>query len=134
LGAVAGFCVDCSIDFGLPCSVRLIRAQPHAARVRSWPWAKLTIAWALGIEQVTEEQDRASKKGLGIPRRGLLVIVGKNGDVAIVDPRAQIRSESIRLTRIGNPGRTAPLPCQPEYDAAVTGRVAPSLGGTVENS
>jgi hypothetical protein len=57
-GALAGFCVDCSIEFGLPCSVRLIRAQPHAARVRWWPWAKFTIAWALVIEEVTEEQGR----------------------------------------------------------------------------
>jgi hypothetical protein len=38
-------------------SVRLIRAQPHAARVRWWPWAKFTIARALVIEEVTEEQD-----------------------------------------------------------------------------
>jgi len=38
--------------------VRLIRAQPHAARVRWWPWAKFTIARALVIEEVTEEHDR----------------------------------------------------------------------------
>jgi hypothetical protein len=59
-GALAGFCVDCSIEFGLPCSVRLIRAQPHAARVRWWPWAKFNIARPLVIEEVTEEQDRAA--------------------------------------------------------------------------
>jgi hypothetical protein len=57
LGALVGFSVDCSIEFGLPCSVRLIRAQPHAARVRWWPWAKITIARALVIEEVTEEHD-----------------------------------------------------------------------------
>ena len=39
------------------------RAQPHAAVeiFNPWPLAKLTIARALGIEQVTEEQDRAAK-------------------------------------------------------------------------
>ena len=36
-------------------------AQPHAARVRSWPGAKLTIARALPIEEVTEEQDLRSE-------------------------------------------------------------------------
>ena len=71
-GGMAEFCDGCNIDLGLPCSVRLswlqlarfgsLGAQPHAARVKLWPWAKLTIARPLVIEQVTEEQDRADKK------------------------------------------------------------------------
>jgi hypothetical protein len=68
LGGLAGFCVDCNIDFGLPLFraaprfVLTYGAQPHAARVRSWPWAKLNIARALTIEEVTEDHDRAAKE------------------------------------------------------------------------
>jgi len=70
--ALAGFCVDCSIDsaFLIPCGL------PHAARVRWWPWAKLTIARALPGEQVTEEHDlrrRGSYEGLEEDRSSLFV-------------------------------------------------------------
>jgi hypothetical protein len=32
-GALAGFCVDCSIEFGLPCSVRLTIERSRMRRV-----------------------------------------------------------------------------------------------------
>jgi hypothetical protein len=70
--SLAGFCGGCNIVSAFlrfraarliqlnPCSLpgsAGCSAQPHAARVRSWPWAILTIAWARTIEEVTEEQD-----------------------------------------------------------------------------
>jgi hypothetical protein len=94
LGALAGLCAGCNIGFGLPCSVRLTRAQPHTARVRSWPWANLTIARTLTIEEVTEEQGRAGQKSV-------YELTWKRGCSTVVNAMATLRQQSWRGASLG---------------------------------